>query len=462
MSAPSNYEQYLLELINHARMNPAAEAARLNIGLNSGLSAGTISNTSKQPLAFNSNLNDAAAGHSRWMLDVDRFSHTGRGGSDPGDRMEDAGYRFTGSWTWGENIAWNGTTGNLNIRSSLKSANDGLFKSAGHRVNTLEDDFKEIGLGIEIGKFTSGNTYNAFMLTENFAKSGAGNFVTGVAYRDKNGDDFYSIGEGRSGVRVTVLQDGQVLEAANVWGSGGYSLKTSASGDLKIKFAGGGLAKPVVVDAEMSGENIKVDLVGSAHIVASTDINLRSNAKSAELLGLDGLSATGNQLSNVISGNAAANRIIGGKGHDTLNGFAGDDRLFGGVGSDRLDGGAGSDVLNGAAGNDVAFGGAGADKIIGGGGIDRLNGGSGNDWFRGGADRDIFIFAEGADRDVVKDFTPGTDRINLRAFDFASVTEVLNLATQTSRGTVFDFGDGDRLTLLSTAKSDLDATDFIV
>jgi hypothetical protein len=43
--APTDYEQYMLELLNRARANPAAEAARHGIDLNEGLPAGTISTT---------------------------------------------------------------------------------------------------------------------------------------------------------------------------------------------------------------------------------------------------------------------------------------------------------------------------------------------------------------------------------------------------------------------------------
>jgi hypothetical protein len=64
MVEPTAYEQYILELINRARANPGAEAARLGIDLNQGLAAGTISTAAKQPLAFNPLLIDAARGHS--------------------------------------------------------------------------------------------------------------------------------------------------------------------------------------------------------------------------------------------------------------------------------------------------------------------------------------------------------------------------------------------------------------
>src|SRR4030095_5685138 len=101
--AQNAYEQYMLELVNRARLDPAAEAALYGVNL------GTISATSKQPLAANDLLLVAAENHSQWMLDTDTFSHTGAGGSDPGDRMAAAGYTFTRGWGWGGNIARQGT-----------------------------------------------------------------------------------------------------------------------------------------------------------------------------------------------------------------------------------------------------------------------------------------------------------------------------------------------------------------
>src|SRR5689334_21580335 len=72
-STPTNYEQYLLELINRARANPSAEAARDHVDLNEGLAAGTITTATKHPLAFNPFLINSALGHSQDMLDHDFF-----------------------------------------------------------------------------------------------------------------------------------------------------------------------------------------------------------------------------------------------------------------------------------------------------------------------------------------------------------------------------------------------------
>ncbi len=74
----SAYEQLFLELINRARANPTAEAARQGIALNEGLAAGTISTTAKQPLALNNALQVAIQNHLQFLIDTDQFTHTAR------------------------------------------------------------------------------------------------------------------------------------------------------------------------------------------------------------------------------------------------------------------------------------------------------------------------------------------------------------------------------------------------
>ena len=134
------------------------------------------------------------------MLDKDIFSHTGVNGSDPGDRIEAAGYQLTGDWRWGENISWRGSTGAAEDQvKSIETQNDALFKSPGHRVNILQDDFREVGTGIVSGDFKQ---YDALMVAENFGKTGNAVFLTGVAYDDLNDNDFYTPGEGRGGIKV--------------------------------------------------------------------------------------------------------------------------------------------------------------------------------------------------------------------------------------------------------------------
>ena len=137
----------MLELINRARMNPVAEAARFGISLNSGLAAGTISSAPKQVLAMSDRLVVAADRHSDWMLTNDQFDHaetagtTGFSGVSPTNRMAAAGYSFTGAWSAGENISWSGSTGSINLTTEIFNQYRSLFLSGGHRANTLDGIF---------------------------------------------------------------------------------------------------------------------------------------------------------------------------------------------------------------------------------------------------------------------------------------------------------------------------------
>lgn len=263
---PTPQEQLMLELINRARANPAAEAARLGLDLNEGLPPDTISPDPKPPLAFHPLLIAAARAHSDWMLANDRFSHDGVDGSSPGDRMSAAGYVFSGSWTWGENIAWQGTTGPVNLNQFTVAEHEALFRSPGHRENLMNADFDEVGLGVRSGEFTVTNdttglvvNYNAVMTTQNFARSGntPGPLVLGVVYRDANGDGFYTPGEGLAGVTVQPATGNYYAVTST---SGGFAFPApTTAGSLTVSFSGPGLAMPVNRPVTLSTGNVKVD-----------------------------------------------------------------------------------------------------------------------------------------------------------------------------------------------------------
>ncbi len=107
--------------------------------------------------------------------------------------------------------------------------------------------------------------------------------------------------------------------------------------------------------------------------------------------------------------------VFGGPGHDSIGGGLGNDTLHGEDGNDTIGGGEGHDLIHGGAGADFLAGGPGSDTIWGGDGADRINGGPGNDLLYGGAGADVFVFAAwtAGERDVVGDFTPDLDRLQL-------------------------------------------------
>lgn len=260
---PTAQEVLMLELINRARFDPPAEATRYEIGLNDGLNPGSISADRKPPLAHNLLLIDAARTHSQWMLDADIFSHDGEGGNSMVDRMRNAGYVFSGSWAAGENIAWSGGSGsNINLTEAIYGHHRGLFRSAGHRQNILSTSFREIGVGHRDGYFLSnGTNWRASMITENFARSGSNYFLTGVVYNDTNGDDFYNVGEGLSGITITV--NGQ---SHAVFSTGAYSIPV-VNASYAITISGAELGSSVNYNVNVNGANVKLDVIRSGNSV---------------------------------------------------------------------------------------------------------------------------------------------------------------------------------------------------
>jgi Ca2+-binding RTX toxin-like protein len=354
----SAQEQLVIELLNRARLDPQGEAARYGISLNDGITSGTLSSAPKAPLAWNADLGEAAAVHSEWMLATDTFSHTGANGSNPGTRMSNAGYSFTGGWSYGENISWRGTTGSVDATSMALEQHKGLFLSPGHRVNIL-GDFREVGVGQELGGFArSGVNYNSSMLTENFARSGTRAFITGVAFQDGDGDRFYDVGEGTSGVIFDWLGNSGGAATTGTAGGYGVAIPTGLSGMATVAVTANGVTQQVSL--AMTGTNVKLDLLNGRTVAASTDMTLGSGARDGLLLGTANLDLTGNSSANRLEGNKGSNDILGGGGSDTLLGAAGADRLEGAAGNDIFTGGGGTDSF---VFKDVAGSTTGQDRI---------------------------------------------------------------------------------------------------
>lgn len=147
MSQANELEWQMLDLIN---------GERTAIGL--------------QPLKLDLRLNDSSEDHSSWMLSSDIFSHTGINGTNAGDRMRDADFVFSGSWGWGENIAWQSERGATGLADDVINLHNALMNSPGHRANILRPEYEVIGIGVEYGDYKG---WDAVMITQNFARTGA-------------------------------------------------------------------------------------------------------------------------------------------------------------------------------------------------------------------------------------------------------------------------------------------------
>jgi hypothetical protein len=248
----SNQEQLLVELINRARANPKAEAARFGVNLNKGLRPGKISSAAKPPLAPHQALAAAADRHSQRMLNKNFFSHKDPSGSTPTDRARGAGYRGS----VGENIAM-GSNGSMGQGAQVYQRHKQLFLSPGHRVIMLDPMYRELGTGIRRGAFKKSR--NSSMVTELFGKRGGDAFITGVVYADVVLDnDFYNIGEGIGDISIAAVDSFGGAYTGTTGPSGGYSLRVPP-GTYSVIVSGALLSPVAVNDVVVSRRNVQVD-----------------------------------------------------------------------------------------------------------------------------------------------------------------------------------------------------------
>ena len=149
------------------------------------------------------------------------------------------------------------------------------------------------------------------------------------------------------------------------------------------------------------------------------------------------------------------NNIITGVGNDTITGNAAGNEIRAGAGNDKVSAGSGNDRVFGAAGNDTLAGDAGNDLLDGGQGIDMLAGGLG---------KDVFAYAAGYGADTILDyFKRDDDAIDFtRMAGVGSLLDVIARGIQVMADAVFDFGNGDRLTVKNVQVASLEASDFIL
>ncbi len=271
---PTSAEQLMLEMVNRARLDPAAEGVRLASVTNAdilgaydyyGVSTNQLIDDfagypARPPIAFNAELIAAARAHSTDMADNDFQSHTGSNGSGLSDRLSTAGY--TGWSSAGENVY----AYSLNIFYGHAGFNaDWGVASLGHRENIMnygDTVYNEIGIGIVL-ETNLQTTVGPQVTTQDFGKRTACKYLLGVVYCDADGDGFYSEGEGVEG--ATVMPDTGTYYAVTS-ASGGYAVPLNmAQSDLIVSISGGGIAAPESKSVTVSDENVKLDFTVSTN-----------------------------------------------------------------------------------------------------------------------------------------------------------------------------------------------------
>jgi hypothetical protein len=274
---PTDDEQYMLEMINRARANPAAEGLRLAATTDPGvLSAYSFFNVStsllisdfasypaRPPLAFNPSLISSARLHSNNMVAQNSQQHQLPGEADPGTRMTNAGY--TGWSAAAENIfaycdsIWYGHAG---FQSDW-----GNYPEIGHRINIMNMTgaiYQEIGIGVVAGPGNgNGVQTGPLVVTQDFGLRNGQYFLLGVVYnRHATSDGFYAPGSGISGVTITLSQGNYYAVTSS---SGGYAIPISGlSGNVVVTAQGNGVNEQTTVN--LSGQNVKVDFGGGTSL----------------------------------------------------------------------------------------------------------------------------------------------------------------------------------------------------
>ena len=240
------HEQLLLELVNRAvpTRPPKPPATALPISM-TGLAAGTITTDPKPPLAINPFLLLSARSHSQWMVDTDTFSHTGAGGTSSKERMIAAGYLLGGFWgTGGKHRRGleHRPPGSHRHRQRATTRDFSSARATARTCSTRNTMRPALASGPACGSRVGVTYPYGSLATQNFAYSGSspspdGPFITGVVYQDLDGDNFYTPGEGVSGVTITPSAGAYHAVTS---GSGGYSIPVgSAAGTSILTFTGG-------------------------------------------------------------------------------------------------------------------------------------------------------------------------------------------------------------------------------
>jgi uncharacterized protein YkwD len=272
LSSPDSQQQYMLEMLNMARTNPAEMASWLksnldandmatiqHYGVNLDQTLQDIANTPPvQPLALNDTLTKTALDQSQYEADNQVQTHQGPGEADLLQRLNDAGY--TNPTVYGENSYAYAQSVDHAMKAFLI---DWGVSGNGHRGNILQmstpDDktYSEVGIGIVATN--PGSQLGKLVVTNDFGRPA--NFqpqVVGVVYDDQNGNHLYDIGEGEGGVSIVVDDsNGNQVAEATTWDSGGYQIPL-APGSYKVTAVDNGQVVKSQ-DITIGSDNVKVD-----------------------------------------------------------------------------------------------------------------------------------------------------------------------------------------------------------
>jgi Domain of unknown function (DUF4114)/Cysteine-rich secretory protein family len=281
MSQPTAKEQELLELMNRMRLDPDAELQILldkpdgDVQYALDYYQVNLDTLKKQwatlvpvaPLAWSSQLQDAATAHNLVMINQKKQAHILPGEGTWGQRISKAGYQATFS---GENL-YAAAQSPIFAHTGLaidwgqgKNSVDGIQTDTYHRSNMMSNQIREVG--ISAIEDNNSEPLGPLVITEDFGTRNAISgkaWLLGVAFDDLNLDGWYQAGEGLSDVSVRITGiDNSFQDTIAVGEAGGYQ-ELLNPGKYQVDFSRNGQiisSRTATIDAKITN-NVKLDLV---------------------------------------------------------------------------------------------------------------------------------------------------------------------------------------------------------
>jgi len=358
-------------------------------------------------------------------------------------RVTNAGTVFSGSDGFDLRASQNDNAANVRVTNSgeVTGQSDAIV------AESVDDSTEVFNSGTLIGRdgwgldLLSNGLYEGSAIIWNSGVIQGGMGALALSKATASGDEVYNSG--------TLYGDVFLREGADLYnGKGGEVFGSVFAGTGNDTLIGGALDD---VFSASSGANVMRGRDGDDDLSGGDGRDTLSGGQGDDTL-------DGGVNNDLARGGNGDDVIEGGTGVDTLRGGAGNDDLSGGDNnSDRLFGGHGDDTLAGGDGSNQLRGGRGDDSIQGGSGADRIWGGKDDDVLRGNGGTDRFYFTPGDGFDTIEDFG-GSDRIDLRSYDFANVGALA--LVDTSNGARIDLGNGDAILLSGVTPGSLNNADF--
>jgi Ca2+-binding RTX toxin-like protein len=334
MAQPSAQEQYLLELVNRFRANPAAE---YNFLVNSGdgdvisslsyfgvnlsvLASQWGSLVAAQPLAWSDQLNSSATAHNQLMINFNQQSHNLPGEPGLSARINNAGansysavaeniYAYAQSPFHahaGFAVDWGDSDTNAG-----NGFGTGIQNPTAHRNNLLNNTYREAGFSL-IAENNSATAVGPLVATQHLGdrNTGTSEWLLGVAFRDMDDNDFYSVGEGLGGVTVNISKSGFSTSVQTSL-AGGYQTLLPP-GSYSVKFVQNGTTLRTFSNVVVGTQSVKKDLL--------LEVGVAPAVGRGKIVGIQFNDANRDGIQDIGEGGIAGRTVfIDGNGNGQLN-----------------------------------------------------------------------------------------------------------------------------------------------